>query len=139
MGDEDVHRFQVAPSRLPRNTATLSPYLDLVARQNIFDARVELTAKPTERLTTRAAYHALWLDENADALYNAGGVPVRRRLSGNTSNELGHELDLSASLKIDVHSSVLLGWSHFWGDNFVTRTGPSEDADLLYFQYVYKF
>ena len=114
-------------------------YLDLVARQNIFDARVELTAKPTRKLTTRAAFHAFWLDESADALYNAGGVPVRRLLSGNTSNELGHELDLTASYKIDVHASVLLGWSHFWGGNFVTRTGPGEDADLLYFQYVYKF
>lgn len=139
-GDDDptdnVH--QTFNQMFPLGHAYLG-YADLVGRQNIFDARVDLTAKPTRNLTTKIAYHALWLDESADALYNAGGVATRRVLSGNVSNELGHELDLTASFKLDVHSSVLLGWSHFWGGSFINASGPGEDADLLYLQYVFKF
>ncbi len=114
-------------------------WMDLVGRQNIIDARVHLTLKPLEKLTTNLVYHAFWLDETADGLYNAGGGLVRRVPSGRTSHELGHELDLTFAYSLDVHSSVLLGWSHFWGDNFITSSGPSEDADLFYFQYLLKF
>ena len=41
--------------------------------------------------------------------------------------------------KVDVHSSVLFGYSHFWDSDFIIETGPSEDADLFYVQYALKF
>jgi hypothetical protein len=33
----------------------------------------------------------------------------------------------------------LLGWSHFWDAGFIQETGPSENADLFYVQYAFKF
>jgi len=140
-GDEDpndgVH--QTFNQFFPLGHAHLG-YLDLVGRQNIYDARTSVTIQPIDRLTADVAYHALWLAEPEDALYNAGGGVTRRAaVGGRSSRELGHELDLTVSYALDVHSAVLLGWSHFWGDNFLEATGRSEDADLLYLQYVFKF
>ena len=115
-------------------------YMDAVARSNVIDAQTNLTFKPIKNLTAKLAYHALWLAQPEDALYNAGGGPTRRAAVGaRSSRELGHELDLTLAYKIDVHSAVLFGWSHFWGDNFLEVTGRSEDADLIYLQYVLKF
>jgi hypothetical protein len=55
------------------------------------------------------------------------------------SGMIGHELDVTVTWKVDVHSSVLLGYSHFWDGNFVVATGPDQDADLFYVQYAMKF
>jgi len=43
------------------------------------------------------------------------------------------------SWKLNVHSSFLFGYSHFWDSDFIIRTGVSEDADLFYVQYSMKF
>jgi hypothetical protein len=54
-------------------------------------------------------------------------------------NEVGHELDFTLNWQIDVHSALLFGYSHFWDSDFITETGVSEDPDLLYVQYTFKF
>ena len=84
-------------------------------------------------------YHAFWLSADRDALYGTNGAPGRRDPTGRSGTEIGHELDLTLSWKIDVHSSLLLGYSHFWDSDFVINTGSSEDADLIYVQYAFKF
>ena len=52
---------------------------------------------------------------------------------------MGHELDLTLLWKLDAHSALLLGYSHFWDSDFIQQTGPSENADLYYVQYTFKF
>jgi hypothetical protein len=115
-------------------------YLDLIGRQNINAARVDLSAWPVEnKVKTAIAYHAFWLNEERDALYNAGGGGGRRDPTGRSGKEVGQELDLTLLWRLGTHSSVLLGYSHFWDNDFIANTGPSEDPDLFYVQYKLTF
>jgi hypothetical protein len=115
-------------------------FLDLIGRQNITAANVNLTAWPVaEKVRTAMAYHAFWLNDDHDALYGVAGTPGRRDPTGHSGTEIGHELDVTVMWKVDVHSSVLLGYSHFWDGNFIVATGPDQDADLFYVQYAMKF
>ncbi len=115
-------------------------YLDLIGRQNITALNVNLSAWPVEqKVHARLAYHVFWLSAPEDALYNAGGGILRRDSSGNSERRVGHELDVTVNVKLDVHSSVLLGYSHMWAGEFISDTGPREDPDLFYVQYRYRF
>lgn len=114
-------------------------YIDLVGRQNIIAPNVNFSFKPFKDVTVKAFYYHFWLDSNLDALYNAGGVPIRRNATGSSGNDVGDELDLTVNWQVDVHSSFLFGWSHFWPSNFINSSGFSRDADFLYLQYQFKF
>jgi hypothetical protein len=115
-------------------------FLDLIGRQNITSTNVNLTAWPVEKkVRTAMAYHAFWLNDDRDALYGVAGAPGRRDRTGHSGTEIGHELDVTLMWKVDVHSSLLFGYSHFWDSDFIIQTGPSEDADLFYVQYALKF
>jgi len=115
-------------------------YLDLVGRQNIIGPNLNVTAWPVpDKVQAGVAWHYFWLADDSDALYNAAGAATRRDASGGSGKEVGSELDLTVSWKIDVHSSLLVGWSHFWDAGFIQNTGLSENADLFYVQYAFKF
>ncbi len=114
-------------------------FSDLVARQNISAPNVSLTLKPTKKLTLLTRYYGFWAYHLRDALYNAGGNPIRRNVNGAPGGEIGHEIDVTLNYTIDVHQSVLLGWSHFWAGEFVRSTGPSDNEDFFYLMYTLKF
>lgn len=115
-------------------------YLDLIGRQNVVAANVNLSAWPiSEKVKAAAFFHLFWLDSERDALYDAGGAVVRRDPQGRSGKEIGRELDLTITWQISPHSTLLLGYSHFWADDFLQETGPSQDADLIYLQYAFKF
>ncbi len=114
-------------------------FLDLFGRQNILATNVNVTGKLFKKVTGRAAGHTFWNDSKRDAMYNAGGGAGRRNVAGNAGHDIGNELDLTIKYSVDAHQSVLFGYSHFWGNNFIRATGPSEDADLFYVQYGFKF
>ncbi|MCB9851968.1 MAG: alginate export family protein [Phycisphaerales bacterium] len=114
-------------------------YLDLFARQNVIATNINLTAKPHEKIVAKLEWMTFWNDSEKDALYNAGGGIVRRDPTGRSGHDIGNELDLTIKYQLDVHSSMLFGYSHFWGNNFIKTTGPSQDADFIYVQYELKF
>ncbi|MFQ5412343.1 MAG: alginate export family protein [Phycisphaerae bacterium] len=114
-------------------------FIDATARQNILATNVNLTFKPHKKITTRLAWYTFWNDAKRDALYNAGGAPTRRALFGGAGHDIGNELDLTIKYKIDLHQAMLFGYSHFWDNNFIQATGPSQDADFIYLQYAYTF
>ncbi len=115
-------------------------YLDLVGRQNITAANVNLSAwMVPKKVKGAVAYHVFWLSDPEDSLYNAGGGAGRRDPGGKSGREVGSELDLTLAWKLDVHAKLLFGYSHFWDSDFIINTGPSEDADLFYVQYQFKF
>jgi len=115
-------------------------HLDLIGRQNMTAANVNLSAWALpEKVKTAVAYHVFWLNANEDALYDAGGGAVRRDPFGDSGTEVGHELDLTVAWNMDKHSKVLFGYSHFWDSDFIQHTGMSENADLFYVQYGFKF
>lgn len=115
-------------------------HIDLVGRQNITAINVNASAWPVEKkVKTAAAYHVFRLSEEEDALYDASGRALRRDSAGDGGRRVGQELDLTVDWQLDVHSSVLLGYSHFWSGKFISDTGPREDADLFYVQYRFRF
>lgn len=115
-------------------------FLDLIGRRNVNAANVNVSAWPVaKKLRAAAAFHTFWLNEKDDAVFAADGSAGRRDVTGRSGREIGHELDLTLLWKLDVHSSVLVGYSHFWVQDVIVNTGPSEDADLFYVQYKYTF
>lgn len=115
-------------------------FLDLIGRQNVTAANVNLSGWPiADKVRVATWYHAFWLNDDHDALYGVGGAAGRRDRTGRSGTEIGHEFDLTVTWKLDVHSSVLLGYSHFWDSDFIQHSGVSEDADLIYVQYAMKF
>lgn len=114
--------------------------IDVIGRQNINAFNLNLTAWPVpKKVNARLAWHTFWLNAKEDFQYNAGGAPGRRDPTGNSGREVGQEFDLTVLWKIDRQSALLFGYSHFWDNDFIVNTGSSEDPDLLYVQYSYKF
>lgn len=114
-------------------------FLDQVGRQNVVAQNVNVTLKPHKSVAAQIAYHTFWNHELRDALYNAGGIAVRRDPRGDSGHEVGHELDLTIKWQVDVHMSLLFGYSHMWTSDFIQGTGKDEDPDLFYVMYSYKF
>ncbi len=116
-------------------------FMDLIGRQNATDLNFNVSAWAIpKKVKTRLAYHTFWLSDESDALYNAGGAAGLRDITGNSGKEIGSELDLTCLWKINNHSSMLFGYSHFWEDGFVHDTVfRDDDPDLFYVQYQYKF
>lgn len=114
-------------------------YIDLMARQNVIAPNLNLTFKPHKSVTARLAWYHFWLDSNLDALYNSSAIPIRRNTTGSSGNDVGDEVDATILWQMDVHSSLLFGWSHFWPSNFMDSSGYSRDADYCYVQYQFKF
>ena len=115
-------------------------FLDVIGRQNVTSTNVNLGAWPiAKKVQAGMAYHVFWLNADRDAMYDAGGAVVRRDVTGIAGKEIGHELDVTLTWKVDVHSNLLFGWSHLWDSDFIIQTGPSEDADMFYVQYAMKF
>lgn len=119
-------------------------WMDLIGRQNINAVNVNLTAWAVpKKVKTAIYYHTFWLNAERDFLYNAGGGPTLRDASGRAGEQVGQELDLTVAWKLDRHSNLLFGYSHFWNNSFVHGVlGPvpgDDDPDLFYVQYQYKF
>ncbi|NIP27112.1 MAG: alginate export family protein [Phycisphaerae bacterium] len=115
-------------------------YLDRVGRSNIHAIKTQVKVKPTKKITAWCDFHTFFADQDKDALYSAGGVPLRSGGSeGAGSQYFGHELDITLKYAIDRHTTALVGWAHMWPGGFIKNTGPSESPDLLYAQIEYKF
>ncbi len=113
-------------------------YIDTIGRQNIIDVHGGVTFMPIDRMTIGVDGHYFWRAQVEDALYNAGGVPIRAGAPG-TSRNVGAELDLTLQYKFDRHLTGLLGYSHFFTSTFIEQTGPADDIDFLYVQFEYTF
>ncbi|MEE8169445.1 MAG: alginate export family protein [Phycisphaerae bacterium] len=114
-------------------------YMDLIGRQNIIDPHFGLSFKALKNLMFSAEQHFFFLAREKDALYNAGGAPVLRDPTGHSGQMVGHEIDLLARYKVDRHSSIVLGYSHFEADNFTESTGLGRSSDWFFVQYQIKF
>ena len=108
-------------------------FIDIIGRQNVVDASLGVRFKPHEKVTLGIDGHFLYRAEDSDALYNAGGGVVRGA-GGSTSNEIGAELDLTASWVINRHVTFSAGYSMFFAGDFIEDTGASEDISFFYTQ-----
>ncbi len=106
-------------------------FMDFIGRQNILSIHTGVSAQPTDRLTLSATALEFWLEDQDDALYNAGGGVLRAPGSFDSSN-VGAELDLMARWKHDAHLSFYGGYSHFFPGAALADSGPDEDVDFAY-------
>lgn len=143
-GDADDQPFR---HLFPLGHAYLA-FTDVVGRQNIIDARATVGAWPIAgKLRTRADVHLFWLEDEDDALYNAGGgvgrsnmIPAfRGRFVTADEDQVGWAFDLTAMYKIDKHMSLVVGYSRFIAGEFIEATGPEKNIDFFYTQLSYDF
>lgn len=113
-------------------------YMDEIGRQNAIDAWIGLEWRPAEPWEFSADWHVFWLSDADDALYNPGGSVVVP--GGSTAaTEIGNEIDLLASWRIDAHATAYLGYSHFFAGEVIADTGPDSDIDFAYVGFQYYF
>jgi hypothetical protein len=117
-------------------------WADLVARRNIHDVNAHLFLYPNQWTTLWLQYHRFWLAEGRDALYNAGGVPIRRDPTGQSGQDVGDEIDIVLNFHLTSYADFLFGYSRLFGGGFLEgASGPNaaEDADVLFMMYQQKW
>lgn len=114
-------------------------FLDLVGRQNIHDLNAQFALYPLPWITLLSQFHVFRLDSSRDALYSAGGVPLRRDPTGAAGNNVGQELDLVVNFHLTKHKDVLFNYSHLFAGDFLKKTGSGRSPDLFFVQYSYRW
>jgi len=120
--------------------------MDLVSLQNIQDVGVNLTFKPTSRMSVAFMGNALWLANNHDNFYTVtGGTrPAPYAANATYNNFVGTEFTTVAGYAITRFAQVEAGYGHFFVGDYVKQTlsAPafgSRDADWVYLQGTVKF
>lgn len=118
-------------------------WIDVVGRRNIHDISTYVTVYPTKWMFTQLQVHNFYLDTARDALYNAGGLPVRQDKTGKAGTHVGQELDLIVNFHLSNHSDLLMSYSYMFAGSFLTRTATTEaakkDPQAVYVQYTYRW
>jgi len=113
-------------------------FIDIVGRQNIIALTPGLSLKPLNPLTLRFDLHFFWRADLNDAFYHAGGGIVR---PGNPllSRRLGSEMDWTLQYRMNRHTVVTGGYSHFFPGPFIKESGPAEGIHFAYIMIQYTF
>jgi hypothetical protein len=113
-------------------------FIDIVGRQNIIALTPGLSLKPLNPLTLRFDLHFFWRADLNDAFYHAGGGIVR---PGNPllSRRLGSEMDWTLQYRMNRHTVVTGGYSHFFPGPFIKESGPAEGIHFVYIMIQYTF
>lgn len=132
-GDGFNHLFPLAHKYLG--------FMDLFGRSNIQSPNVQLTLQPHQKLKLLAWYYYLFLDTRADTPYTVIMTPVN---PGNrpVSRDLGHEIDLLATIALTPRMELLFGYSHFFSGEYYHLTPGLPyrgDADFFYAHYQCNF
>jgi len=117
-------------------------FMDLVGRQNVRAFNMLFTAQPTKKTKLLLWYYVFHLDDARDALYNAGGAPIRLSPAGVAGTDVGQEIDVTLQWNFHPRADVLFGYSHFYAGDFVKATNPAGvtgDADFYYGQFSFRF
>jgi hypothetical protein len=112
-------------------------YMDTASWQNIHNPEVNFSIMPTPKLKLMLDYHAFWNETNSDLWYRANAVtPVRApaAAAAATDNFRGHEIDLTATYKLNPHVGFMAGYSLFIAGNYLAQTGASDNAHFGYVQ-----
>lgn len=131
--DGDIETFQ---NLFPSNHKFYG-YMDAFSWQNIHDLAASFKVQPTKKLIAQLDFHVFWLATTNDSWYRANGTTTVRPLTPaarSASNYAGSELDLTVTWNVCKHLQLQTGYSHFWAGEYLSDTGPSDDADFAYVQ-----
>ncbi|QDU69196.1 alginate export family protein [Engelhardtia mirabilis] len=113
---------------------------DTLGRQNAIDIGLGGTWPVGERTTLAVTAHQFLRTNDGDAIYNAGGAPIAGTAGGGSgSSDIGQELDLVLTSRIDRHTTWQAGYSHFWTGSVLDDVGLDADTDFVYLQLSYAF
>jgi len=100
-------------------------YADLVGLRNIHDLRFTAASTPYPKLTLEVDYHHFWLASPKGPWKNATGRVLGFDATGNSGQNLGHEVDFTARIPAHKHFMFLAGYSFFVPGRFAElRRGP---------------
>ncbi|MFQ5738826.1 MAG: alginate export family protein [Acidobacteriota bacterium] len=133
-GNGEIHTFN---QLFPLGHAYFG-FIDMVGRQNIVSFTQGVSLKVLPKSSLKADHHFFWRANKNDALYNAGGGIVRSGGAG-LSREVGSELDLTFSHKLNAHLVTTFGYSHLFPGGFIKESGPSRGIDFGYIAVQYTF
>jgi hypothetical protein len=131
--DGDIETFQ---NLFPTNHKFYGQ-MDLFAWQNLHDLELNFKVAPVKAVTIRADFHAFFLASTDDVWYRANGVTAVRPLntaSRNADSYAGSEIDLLVTWAVNKNVALEAGYSHFFAGDYLSDTGPSDDADFGYVQ-----
>lgn len=110
---------------------------DYIQMENIEALKLRVEAEPIlswiEHLKVDAGYSWYQL-ENARDRWSAANNLIDK--TGKSGNDLGQEFDARIRFPISPYVGANLGYSHFWGGDFVKNNYPSrqKESDFLYLE-----
>jgi hypothetical protein len=122
--------------------------MDLISLQNMIDAGLNLSLKPTPRMSVTLMGNALWLANTSDNFYTVAGAP-RGGLAATPNNGyginpgyssfLGTEVTIIAGYAVTKYAQIEAGYGHFFRADYIKSTWSapgfgSRDADFTYVQ-----
>ena len=119
--------------------------MDMVSLQNIQDAGVNLTLKPTPRTSIAFMGNALWLADSHDNFYTVtGGTrPAPYAINAGYSEFVGTEFTAVAGYAVTRYAQAEVGYGHFFTGDYVHQSlasvGGDRDGDWVYVQTTIKF
>ena len=120
--------------------------MDLVSLQNIQDAGLNLTLKPTSRMRLALMGNVFWLADKNDSFYNVTGAPRSTGgygINPGYGNFVGSELSTVAGYALTRNMQLEGGYGHFFAGSYIDKSvagvGGSKDADWVYLQTTIKF
>lgn len=108
-------------------------WMDIVGRQNITDWNFRLTMNPCKKVQWILWWHIFELENARDALYNAGGAPIRVDATGAAGDEVGQELDMIVKIAVCPRTNLVFGYSHFFSGSFIANTPGGEGGEDFFF------
>ncbi len=99
-------------------------YMDLAGWQNMKEIALRNELNIQKNLKAKVNYHIFKLQNSKDAWYRANKsvFDARRDISGASGNDIGSELDLVLTKKIDANLEIEAGVSKFKAGDFVKNT-----------------
>ena len=119
--------------------------MDLVSLQNIQDLGVNVTLKPTSRMSVAIMGNAFWLADTHDSFYNVGGAPRATGGYGihpNYNPFVGEEISAVAGYAVTRFAQLEAGYGHFFTGDYIAQslgTSGAQDANWVYVQTTIKF
>ena len=116
-------------------------FMDLFGRRNLNDANIQfITPTPLKNVKFLLWYHYFFLDQ-ATTPYSVVMTPFNTA-SPAGSKDLGHEIDLLATVTINPRTSMIFGYSFFDAGEYYSTTPNvpfNGDADFFYCQFQSRF
>ncbi|HMP77735.1 MAG TPA: alginate export family protein [Kiritimatiellia bacterium] len=114
-------------------------YIDVLGRQNIAAFSQGASCWLVEKkVQLRVDHHIFRRAERADAVYGVGGAVLREGDAGE-AKDIGTEIDVTLSWKVDRNTQAAFGFSQFFAGDFIKESGPSEDVKFLHASVQYTF